>query len=255
MVSGSAAAHHGLGHVAQLDHVVGRLRASAMGFEDRPHVVGHDPRACGRRMNAVALVEGLVARHALQQKRHERDVVLRRERRIDLVKRDDVVAAVVRRRFHAGEDHRDAARLRALDDLRRGCAAVPRPAGRAGRRCRRARRPGSRTSPSSAQSSRASPPADVSPETPALTTSIVEPRGVEPLLQQRRIRRRRWRGRGRRSGCRRARRCAGARRSAPRRGAGPARRAAAVAAAGAAVVATSSATASSAIVGATARSR
>ena len=35
-------------------------------------------------MDAISLVEGLVARHTLQQKRHERDGILRRERGIDL---------------------------------------------------------------------------------------------------------------------------------------------------------------------------
>src|ERR1035437_2802721 len=85
--------------------------------EHGPDVLRHDPRALSGRVNAVALIQPRVAGDALQEKRHERDVILARERRIDLVKRDDVVAAVVGRRFHPGEHHRDAARLRPLDDL------------------------------------------------------------------------------------------------------------------------------------------
>ena len=46
-----------------------------------------------------------------------------------------------------------------------------------------------RTSPSSAQSSRDRPPADVSPDTPALTTSKFKPVTLQTLLQQRRVRR------------------------------------------------------------------
>ena len=78
-------------------------------LERRPHRVGDDLRAFGRRMNAVALVERVDARHALQQERHERHVILLRERGIHLVERDDVVAAEVRRRFHPGQHHGDAA--------------------------------------------------------------------------------------------------------------------------------------------------
>ena len=139
-------------------------------------------------MDAVPLVEGLVARHPLQQKRHERDAVFRRERRIDLVKGDDVVAAVVRRRFHAGEDHRDAARLRPLDDLREVALQLL----------------GRQTAQAVVAAERDDQDADVAVERPVEPRQSagrriagdagvhdleVEPCRVEALLQQRRIRR------------------------------------------------------------------
>src|SRR5581483_6547419 len=84
------------------------------GTEDLPDVVGHDSRAFGRRVNAVALIERLIARDPGQEKRHQRDVVAPRERRIDLMKPDRVVAPEVRRRLHARQDDRDPAMLPAL---------------------------------------------------------------------------------------------------------------------------------------------
>src|SRR5450759_4746752 len=46
------------------------------GLEHGPHMVCDDPRALGGRVDAVTLVQPLVAGHALQQKGHEGDVIL-----------------------------------------------------------------------------------------------------------------------------------------------------------------------------------
>ena len=78
---------------------------------------------------------------------------------------------------------RACARSMIVDRLR---LQLARPAGRAGASLPPSATISTRTSPSSAQSSRLRPPADVSPDTPAFTTSIVQPGGIEPLLQQRR---------------------------------------------------------------------
>ena len=112
---------------------------------------------------------------------------------------------------------RDVPSRARADDRGRGSSSARRPAGRAGRRWRRARRPASRTSPSSAQSSRRRPPAEVSPDTPAFTTSKSSPAASM----------RSWSRAGNdwsrrspspRRGCRRARPRAGGPRSAPARG-------------------------------------
>ena len=78
--------------------------------------------------------------------------------------------------------------LARLDDLRRGSASARRPAGRAGRRCRRARRPGRCTSPSSDQSSRLQAAGRRVAGDAGVDDLVLEPGGVELLLQQRRIR-------------------------------------------------------------------
>src|SRR5262249_38239509 len=75
-------------------------------------------RAFFRRMNAVALVERGVARDGLEQERHQRDVILARERGIHLVELYDVLPSEIRWRFHTRQDDGDAACLCALDDLR-----------------------------------------------------------------------------------------------------------------------------------------
>ena len=62
-------------------------------------------------MNAVTLIQLVVTGDALQEKRHQSDAILLRELGIHLMKRDDVAAAVVRRRFHAGKNNRDVAGL------------------------------------------------------------------------------------------------------------------------------------------------
>ena len=120
-----AAAHDGLGHLAQLDHWLGRLSGSGAAgvvFDGRlqraPHGVGDDLRAFGGRMDAVGLIQLGDPRDPLEQKRDERHAVFFRQRRIRLVKGERVVDAVVRRRFHARQDHGHATGLRALDDLR-----------------------------------------------------------------------------------------------------------------------------------------
>jgi len=59
----------------------GCLRVSAIGFSTLPHIVGDDAGAGHRGMDAVPLVERVVAGHSLQQERHQRDVVGGRQRR------------------------------------------------------------------------------------------------------------------------------------------------------------------------------
>ena len=99
--------------------IIAWARPSKHGLERCPHVGGDDPRTLDGRMNAVALVQCIDAGDALEQKRHEWNVVLARELRIDLMKRDDVALAEVRRRFHSGEDDGDVLRLGPLDDRRK----------------------------------------------------------------------------------------------------------------------------------------
>src|SRR5690242_279166 len=86
-------------------------------LERRPDVVGDDPRAGGGRMDAVALVQRFDTGNTVQQKWDESDVILLGQRRIDLMKRDDIRASEVRRRFHSGEDHFSASRPATLDDV------------------------------------------------------------------------------------------------------------------------------------------
>jgi hypothetical protein len=69
-------------------------------------------------MNAVAPVERLDPRHAFEEKRDKRHVVLLRERWIHLMEVDAVDLPEVRRRLHAGKDHLNAARLGPFDDRR-----------------------------------------------------------------------------------------------------------------------------------------
>ena len=95
---------------------------------------------CWIRMDAVRLIERRLTGHLVEQERDERHAVVQREVAIGLPERGGVLGAVVRRRFHAREDHDDALRARGLDDLPRGSASSPRPTGREARRWRRARR-------------------------------------------------------------------------------------------------------------------
>src|SRR4051812_27079738 len=67
-------------------------------------------------MNAIALVERRIAGDLCEQERKKRHLVLFREIGKRLTKRYDVLGTEVRRRFHAGQQHRDVPGLRALDD-------------------------------------------------------------------------------------------------------------------------------------------
>src|SRR5262245_10097696 len=67
-------------------------------------------------MDAVGLIQFVRSRDSLEQERHEGYAISLRQRRIHLVKRDDVVAPVVRGRLHAAENDFDVTGLGTLDD-------------------------------------------------------------------------------------------------------------------------------------------
>lgn len=80
--------------------------------------VGDDDVDAGRsRMNAVGLVELGVGRNALEEERVERHIEFFRQIRINRIEARGIVSAVIRRRQHAAEHHRDLARLKPLVEL------------------------------------------------------------------------------------------------------------------------------------------
>ena len=158
-------------------------------LEHRPDVVGDDAArlrrsdGCRRAGSARSMPATPV-----EQERDERDAVLLGQIRIHLVKGDGVVAAEVRRRFHAGEHDRDLLRLRALDDLRQVAAAARPRADRAGASLPPSATIRILTSPSSAQSSRLEPAGRRVARDARIHDLVVRPAGYQTLLQQRRIR-------------------------------------------------------------------
>ena len=68
-------------------------------------------------MRAIPLHQPCVADHIQQNERHERDVVTCCDRDIRLVKCRGVRPPVNRQRFHAAQQHGNAALLRGLDDV------------------------------------------------------------------------------------------------------------------------------------------
>src|SRR5215471_11249313 len=68
-------------------------------------------------MDAVLLHEAGVERHAVEEEGVKQGAVTLREIRIDRVKLIDIVLAHIAWRFHAGDEHRQAFRFHALDNL------------------------------------------------------------------------------------------------------------------------------------------
>src|SRR5262249_52902748 len=98
-----------------------RLITSGQLFErrlqDGPDVVGNDPCAARVGVDAVRLIERVVASDAHQKKRNQGDAILLGKLLIDLVECARVVGPEVRRRLHAGKNHSYVTTLCALDDL------------------------------------------------------------------------------------------------------------------------------------------
>ena len=152
----------------QLGHDA-RLRSS--GSSAGPHVVEDARLGRGRRMQLVGLEELRLVGEPCEQERHQRHVLARRERRIDLAELARVIDAIIRRNHESHEHGLGACAAARAGSSARGWSGSPRSAGRAARRWRPARSPRSPgwwRSRSSAR--RRSPPAVVSPEMLALTT-------------------------------------------------------------------------------------
>src|SRR6187455_2135352 len=86
-------------------------------LESRPDVVCRLTGAFSSWMDAVGLVEGGHARHALQEKRDECHALFARKRAVHVAELVGVGLSEVGRRLHAGEHDLDMLRLRAADDL------------------------------------------------------------------------------------------------------------------------------------------
>src|SRR4051812_21727435 len=85
---------------------------------------GDDARALGVGMEAVLLIQLVAACHAFEEEGDERDLLLFGERLEGVVYLCLVAAAGLARRQHAGEEHADAVRPGARDNLRKVLARL-----------------------------------------------------------------------------------------------------------------------------------
>ena len=98
-----------------------------------------DVHSFSGRMDAVGLVELCIGSDAVKEERIERHAEFFRQIRIDRIEARSVVGAIVRRRQHAAQQHRDLARLQPRQDVRSAQRASPWGRCRAAHRWRRVR--------------------------------------------------------------------------------------------------------------------
>ena len=144
----------------------------ASSLQPRPDRVGDATLPFRGRMNAVGLVQCRDAGHVVEKERNQGDVALAGHAH-DRPRGSRACRASPK--FGGASMPSSSTRMRRasrlFDDRRQVRPQFSTAPVHAARRWRRARRRSTRTSPCSDQSRRRNPPADVSPETPALTTS------------------------------------------------------------------------------------
>src|SRR5213593_248866 len=96
--------------------------AGEEGLEVGPEVVDDDAVTLGGGVDAVGLVEGRVARDAVEQEGHEGHAALARHLDVQLAEISRVARAVVGRHFHPGQEH---FRSRFLEPRHDGVEVVP----------------------------------------------------------------------------------------------------------------------------------